>query len=109
MPQKISEYALDRRLPDGISSRIKRHFRYFYFKTSVFDERAVMEHVPWQICQEVMSKTHAVAISATGLLQVRQRAAGTTVGYTVVVVVVVGVVFAVQCCRCTNNIRPGRA
>ncbi|CAM9253169.1 unnamed protein product [Ectocarpus sp. 4 AP-2014] len=67
--QKISEYALDRRLPDGISSRIKRHFRYFYFKTSVFDERAVMEHVPWQICQEVMSKTHAVAISATGLLQ----------------------------------------
>lgn len=62
---------MDRRLPDGVSSRIKRHFRYFYFKTSVFDERAVMEHVPWQLCQEVMSTTHGVAISATGLLQVR--------------------------------------
>ncbi|CAM9133109.1 unnamed protein product [Scytosiphon promiscuus] len=67
--QKISEYALDRRLPDGVSSRIKRHFRYFYFKTSVFDEREVMKHVPWQLCQEVMSTTHGVAISATGLLQ----------------------------------------
>lgn len=69
--QKISEYALDRRLPDGISTRIKRHFRYFYFKTSVYDERAVMEHVPWQLCEEVMSTTHGVAISATGLLRVR--------------------------------------
>lgn len=48
-----------------------RHFRYFYFKTSVFDERAVMKHVPWQLCQEVVSSTHAVALSATGLLQDR--------------------------------------
>lgn len=32
-----------------------------------------MEHVPWQLCQEVMSTTHGVAISATGLLQVRDR------------------------------------
>eukprot|EP00752_Nemacystus_decipiens_P013801 g12253.t1 len=67
--QKISEYALDRRLPASVSSRIKRHFRYFYFKTSVFDEKAVMQHVPWQLCEEVMSTTHGVAISATGLLQ----------------------------------------
>lgn len=61
---------MDRRLPDGISSRIKRHFRYFYFKTSVFDERAVMRHVPLQLCQEVVEHTHAAALTAAGLLQV---------------------------------------
>lgn len=69
--QKVSEYAIDRRLPDGVCSRIKRHFRYFYFKTSVFDEKAVMQHVPWQLSQEVVATTHAVALSATGLLQAR--------------------------------------
>lgn len=69
--QEISEYAVDRRLPDGVTSRIKRHFRYFYFKTSVFDERAVLRHVPWQLCQEVVAHTHAAALTATGLLQVR--------------------------------------
>lgn len=70
--QKISEYAIDRRLPDGVSSRIKRHFRYFYFKTSVFDERGVMQHVPWQLCREVVATTHGVALTATGLLQVSE-------------------------------------
>ncbi|CAM9289976.1 unnamed protein product, partial [Laminaria digitata] len=67
--QKISEYAVDRRLPDGVTSRIKRHFRYFYFKTSVFDEQVVMAHVPWQVSHEVMATTHRVALAATSLLQ----------------------------------------
>lgn len=69
--QEISAYAVDRRLPEGVTSRIKRHFRYFYFKTSVFDERAVMQHVPWQLCEEVVASTHSVALTATGLLQDR--------------------------------------
>ncbi|CAN0506724.1 unnamed protein product, partial [Scytosiphon promiscuus] len=65
----ISEYAIDRRLPDGVTSQIKRHFRYFYFKTSVFDEQVVMAHVPWQVSQEVMATTHRVALAAANLLQ----------------------------------------
>lgn len=74
--QKISEYAIDRRLPDGISSRLKRHFRYYYFKSSVFDERAVMQHVPWQLCHEVVTSTHGAALSAAVLLQVGIRPCG---------------------------------
>lgn len=29
-----------------------------------------MQHVPWQLCREVVETTHSVALSATGLLQV---------------------------------------
>lgn len=49
---------------------MKRHFRYVYFKTSVFDERMVMGHIPWELCHEVIDKSHNVALSAAGLLQV---------------------------------------
>lgn len=30
-----------------------------------------MQHVPWQLCEEVVARTHTVALSATGLLQDR--------------------------------------
>ncbi|CAN0221084.1 unnamed protein product, partial [Discosporangium mesarthrocarpum] len=69
LKQEISEYIADRRLGDGLGARIKRHFRYFYFKTSVFDERLVMKNVPWHLCQEVLSSTHQVALRAAGVLQ----------------------------------------
>ncbi|CAM9884106.1 unnamed protein product, partial [Choristocarpus tenellus] len=67
--QEISEYIADRQLGDSLGARIKRHFRFFYFKTSVFDERSVMAYVPWHLCQEVLQSTHAVALRAAGVLQ----------------------------------------
>jgi hypothetical protein len=61
----LQDYVVDRRLTDGVSARLKRHFRYYYFRTSVFKESAILSDLPQGLCARVRMENYGP------LLQVR--------------------------------------
>jgi CRP-like cAMP-binding protein len=64
----LQDYITDRRLSDGLASKVRRHFRYYYFKTSVFKERAVQQGLPLQLKWDLMVEIHGSVMGSLGLM-----------------------------------------